>query len=198
MPLRARFAEFIVSAAAPAGFPAPGAPEIAFAGRSNVGKSSLINALTGKKGLARTSATPGRTRLLNWFAVKAPTGHELAFVDLPGFGYAKVPRDMRASWRPLVDGLIRGRETLKLVILIVDLRRGPEHEELELIDWLAEAGREVQVVLTKADKVAKNKRQPAVSAARRAMGLARDPLLFSSETGEGVDELWKAILRAPV
>jgi GTP-binding protein len=193
MPLRSRSAEFVTSASSPSGFPKPTLPEIAFAGRSNVGKSSLINAITGKKGLARTSATPGRTRLLNWFRVASPLGGELHFVDLPGYGYAKVPREMRASWRPLVDSFMTARDTLVLTVLIVDARRGPEDEERELLDWLGELGRRVLVVLTKADKLPKAKRLPAAAAAKRALGLKRDPVLFSAETAEGIDELWRVI-----
>ncbi len=192
----ARAATFVTSASSPSGFPRPERPEIAFAGRSNVGKSSLINTLTGKKGLARTSSTPGRTRLLNWFHVSPPSGPDLAFVDLPGYGYAKVPRDMRASWRPLVESLIKERETLRLVIVIIDARRGPEEEEVELLEWLAEVDRPALVVLTKVDKLAKSKRIPAAAAARRALGLKKQPLLFSADNGEGVDDLWRAILSA--
>jgi GTP-binding protein len=196
MPLRARNASFVTSASSPSGFPAPTLAEVAFAGRSNVGKSSLINVLTGKKGLARTSATPGRTRLLNWFRITPPSGKDVAFVDLPGYGYAKVPREMRESWRPLVEAALAGRDTMKLVVVIIDLRRGPEDEEIELLDWLREIDRRTLVVLTKADKVPKNKRFPSVAAAKKILKLSRDPLTFSAETGEGIDELWRVVLAA--
>lgn len=194
--MRARHAAFLASASSPASFPPPRAPEIGFAGRSNVGKSSLINTLTGFSDLARTSSTPGRTRLLNWFAVTPPTGPELAFVDLPGFGYAKVSKTMRAGFKPLIDALVTGRDTLRLMIVIVDARRGPEDEERDLLGWLAEHGRPALVVLTKADKLPKNQRLPAAAAARRELGLARDPILFSAETADGVIPLWRAILAA--
>ncbi len=194
--MRAREARFLVSASAPSGFPDESAPEVAFAGRSNVGKSSLINTLVGKKGLAKTSSTPGRTRLLNWFDVVPQSGPRLAFVDLPGYGYAKISKEMRAGFGPLIESYVRGRETLAAVVVLVDARRGPEDEEAELLGWLADAGRRAIVVLTKSDKLAKNQRLPAAAAARKRLGLPRDPILFSAETGEGIDDLWRAILSA--
>ncbi|MBI4510744.1 MAG: YihA family ribosome biogenesis GTP-binding protein [Deltaproteobacteria bacterium] len=193
--MRAKKATFVTSAALPAQFPTPADPEIAFAGRSNVGKSSLINSLIGAK-IAKTSSTPGHTRLLNWFRVVPPSGPELAFVDLPGYGYAKVPHEMRAAWRPLVDAFVTSRDSLRLVVVIIDARRGPEAEERELVEWLAHVGRPTLVVLTKVDKLPKSKRLPAIQAARRALGLDRDPLLFSSLTGEGAAPLWRAIVAA--
>jgi GTP-binding protein len=194
--MRARKASFIKSASTPDGFPRPGPPEIAFAGRSNVGKSSLINTLTGAKGLAKTSATPGRTRLLNFFAISPPQGPDLVFTDLPGYGYAKVPREMRKGFGPLIDAYIVNREVLELVVVIVDARRGPEDEELDMVPWLEEHGRTPLIVLTKADKLPKAQRFPAVAAARRALGLGRDPLLFSATAAEGIAELWRAIVAA--
>jgi GTP-binding protein len=194
--MRAREATFVVSAATASGFPPEAAPEIAFAGRSNVGKSSLINTLVGKKGLAKTSSTPGRTRLLNWFDVVPQSGPRLAFVDLPGYGYAKVSKAMRAGFGPLVEAFVKDRTVLAAVVVLVDARRGPEDEEAELVDWLGEAGRRALVVLTKADKLAKNQRIPAALAARRRLGLPRDPILFSAETGDGAADLWRAILSA--
>lgn len=194
--MRAKRATFLSSAPSPAAFPPPGAPEIAFAGRSNVGKSSLLNTLTGVIGLARTSATPGRTRLLNWFDVVPPRGAELRFVDLPGYGYAKVSRELRGSWRPLVEAFMKERPVLRLVILIVDARRGAEGEEVELLEWLESLGRDTLVVLTKADKLPKSQRFPAAAAVRRELGLRRNPIVFSATSGDGVDELWRAILAA--
>lgn len=192
--MRARSARFVVAAPGPASFPPEGAPEIAFAGRSNVGKSTLINVVTGVPKLARTSSTPGRTRLINWFDVDTG-GHQLAFVDLPGFGYAKVPREMRDSWQPLVEQFME-RQSVKLVLVLIDARRGPQEEERELLDWLASGDVPTRVILTKADKLSKNQRVPAADAARKALGLASPPLLFSSETLDGLDPLWRAILGA--
>jgi GTP-binding protein len=194
--MKARSAEFLISAADPAGFPDPELPEVAFAGRSNVGKSSLINAITGRKGLAKTSQTPGRTRLLNWFRVVAPAGRELAFVDLPGYGYAKVSRDMRDSWRPLIEAYLARRDVLRLVVCLIDARRGPEAEEAELLAWLAQAGLPAAAVLTKSDKLAKNKRKPTAASVQKALGLGRAPVLFSTTEELGADELWRTIDRA--
>jgi GTP-binding protein len=193
--MRSRAARFVVSASAPAEFPPEGLPEVAFAGRSNVGKSSLINALVGKEGLARTSRTPGRTQLLNWFEVEGPAGGKLAFVDLPGYGYAKVPVAMQASWQGLIEAYLGGREVLRAVVLLVDVRRGAEQEEEDLAAWLAEKNVPVIAVVTKIDKVAKNKREPVLAAVKRGLGLKRPPLGFSATEGDGVDELWRAIAR---
>ena len=192
--MRARKATYVTSATGPAGFPPPGAPEVAFAGRSNVGKSSLINTLTGAKNLARTSSTPGCTRQLNWFHIVVEGERELDFVDLPGYGYAKVPKAMRAGFAPLVETYVKQRDCLRMVVVILDIRRDPEDEERDLLAWLAEAGREALVVLTKADKLSKAHRPVAAARLRRELGLRRDPLLFSATSGDGVDELWRAIL----
>lgn len=189
-------ASFVVSASAPSGFPAPELPEIAFAGRSNVGKSSLINTLVGVRGLARTSRTPGRTRLLNWFRVYPPQRKEpIAFVDLPGYGYAKVARSMRDAWRPLIEAYLADREALRAVVVIVDPRRGAQEEERELVSWLSEAEVPAIVALTKVDKLAKSKRKPAGLDVKRALGLRRQPVLFSALSQEGVSDLWREIAR---
>jgi GTP-binding protein len=193
--MRTRAARFVTSAAAPAGFPAPELPEVAFAGRSNVGKSSVINTLVGQPGLARTSRTPGRTQLLNWFRVEGPTG-PLAFVDLPGYGYAKVPAAMRGGWRPLIEAYLGDRPVLAAVVLLVDVRRGVEAEEQELSAWLAERGLPVLCVITKIDKLPKHQRVPVLAAVQRDLGLARPPIGFSAQDGLGVDELWRALGRA--
>jgi GTP-binding protein len=195
MSLRARKASFVTSAAAPSDFPPEGAPELAFVGRSNVGKSSLINALVGRAGLARTSRTPGRTQLLNWFSVEGSRG-PLAFVDLPGYGYAKVPVAMRGGWQPLIEAYLGKRACLAAVVLLLDVRRGAEQEELDLAAWLAERGVPLIVVVTKIDKLARNKREPVLAEVRRAMALSRLPIGFSALDGDGLEPLWKAIDRA--
>jgi GTP-binding protein len=195
--MRARSATFVASATAKAQFPKPRFPEIAFAGRSNVGKSSLINTLVHVPKLARTSSTPGRTRLINWFEVVLPgRDNSLYFVDLPGYGYAKVSKEMRSSWLPLIESYLDAREPLRALVLLIDARRGAEAEEQDLVDWLRAHQVPVIVALTKIDKLAKNKRKPAGFALARALGTERPPVLVSAHTCEGLDDLWRAILAA--
>jgi GTP-binding protein len=182
-------ARFITSAAKPEQFPPPGLPEIAIVGRSNVGKSSVINSLTGQDGLARTSRTPGRTRLVNWFEVNG----KFHFVDLPGYGYAEVSRDMRESWRPLIESYLSDRKSLVGVLLLIDVRRGPGEEELDFVPWLEAKSIPIVVALTKSDKLPKNKRMLEVTKAKKALGLKRDPYAVSAQDGEGFDPLWRAL-----
>ena len=184
-------ARFVTSAAQPSGFPPPSLPEIAVVGRSNVGKSSLINALVGQPGLARTSRTPGRTRLINWFAID----ERFHLVDLPGYGYADVSQATRDSWRPLIEGYLADRESLAGVLLLIDIRRGAQAEELDFVPWLAERAMPVVVALTKADKLPKNKRMLEIRRARQALGLSRDPLAVSAlgGDGDGIASLWRAV-----
>lgn len=182
-------ARFVTSAAKPADFPPPRLPEIAVVGRSNVGKSSLINALVGQVGLARTSRTPGRTRLVNWFEIDE-TFH---LVDLPGYGYAAVNKATRDSWRPLIEAYLEQRSVLCGVLLLVDVRRGVEDEELDFAPWLADRRIPIVVALTKSDKLAKHKRVLEVANVRRALALRVDPIAVSAQTGDGIDELWRAI-----
>ena len=192
--MRALRATFLTSATSAAGYPPVAQPEIAFAGRSNVGKSSLINTLVGVSGLAKTSRTPGRTRMLNWFNVTSKTGAELAFVDLPGYGYAKVSRDMREAWRPLVEQYLSARPVLRAAVCLIDARRGVQAEERELAAWLAETNVAMIAVLTKCDKLPKSKRKLVQAKAGKDLAPCRRPILFSAPSGEGVSELWKAIL----
>jgi len=185
-------AEFVTSATEASQFPAGALPEIAFAGRSNVGKSSLLNVLLGSKRLARVSKTPGRTRLLNFFRVTVAEGHSGLFmcVDLPGFGYAKVSKAVRDQWGPMIEGYLRSRATLRGLILLLDIRRG-EEEEVNLIRWAGELGLEVVAVATKIDKLPRGQR---VQALRRLETLLGVPVLgCSATTGEGKDAVWTAI-----
>jgi GTP-binding protein len=183
---------FVTSAAAPSDFPPPSLPELAVVGRSNVGKSSLINALTGHDGLARTSRTPGRTRLINWFKIDAQPSFHL--VDLPGYGYAAVDSKTRESWKPLIETYLSSRASLAGVLLLIDIRRGPQDEELDFVPWLAERATPIVVALTKADKLAKNKRMLEVARSRKILGLTRDPYAVSTLDGEGIDPTWRALL----
>jgi GTP-binding protein len=182
-------ARFVISAARPADFPPENLPEIAVVGRSNVGKSSLINALVGQD-LARTSRTPGRTRLVNWFEVE----HRFHLVDLPGYGYAEVSREMRDSWRPLIETYLSERATLAGVLLLVDVRRGVEAEELDFVPWLDEREMPIVLAITKADKLAKNKRMLEIAKARRAIALDKPPFAVSAQTGDGIEALRRALV----
>lgn len=194
--MKPRSAELMTAADSPEGFPAGELPEFAFAGRSNCGKSSLINMLVGKANLARTSGTPGRTRLLFWFKVVPQKGAPMAFVDLPGYGYAKVPRPMRESWQPLVESYLIGRPALRAVLVLIDARRGAQREEIELLEWLDAESIDALVVLTKADKLPKSKRKPAAFALQKELGLEHQPILTSAQTKEGLADVWRFLSRA--
>jgi GTP-binding protein len=190
---RVTSAELLTSAATADGFPPPGPPEIAFLGRSNVGKSSLLNALVGRRALARTSATPGKTRLLNWFRV-VRGGRELWLVDLPGYGYAKVAKRERAQWKRWIETYLDGRPTLRLAVLLQDLRRDPDDDETLLLDWLSERGVPSLVALTKCDKLKPMRRAARVRELRASAALPADAVVATSaETRLGIDELWAAI-----
>ena len=185
--------EFIKSATKPSEYPRGDFPEVAFAGKSNVGKSSLINTLVNRKGLAKTSSSPGRTQTLNFFRING----KLSFVDLPGYGFARVPLEVRKSWKPMVESYLQVREEIRLVILIMDARRGASPDDLDLLDWLDHHRIPSGIVFTKADKLSQLER------ARQKKSLAANPLLagkrflfFSAETGEGKEELWQRIREA--
>jgi GTP-binding protein len=169
-------------------------PEVAVVGRSNVGKSSLINTLVGQPGLARTSRTPGRTRLVNWFAIE----DRFHLVDLPGYGYAEVSHATRESWRPLIESYLAKRTSLAGVLLLIDIRRGVQDEELDFVPWLAERAIPVVVALTKADKLAKHKRVLEVVRAKQTLALRRDPFAVSVTSNEGVDPLWRAVVQLSI
>ena len=192
---RVERAELLTSAADPSGFPKPGPPEIAFLGRSNVGKSSLLNKLVGRRALARTSSTPGKTRLLNWFAIERG-GRELWFVDLPGYGYAKVSKSERADWKRWIESYLDQRPTLRLAVLLQDLRRDPGEDEELLLAWLAERRVPALVALTKCDKLAPMRRAARVRELEHAPALGgANVVATSAETGLGIPELWSAIDR---
>ena len=155
-----------------------------------MGKSTLINRLTGRKGLARASNTPGRTQLIQFFEV----GEKWVFADLPGYGYAKVPPSVKRAWGPMISTYLQVRVPLRLVVLIVDIRRTPGAWEEQLLDWLEENERGVMIVATKLDKIAKHKRKAAVTALARKLGLDEDSIFpFSALSGEGREAVWDAI-----
>ena len=184
-------AEFITSATKPSQYPPTAMPEIAFAGRSNVGKSSLINTLVNRKHLVKTSSTPGRTQLINFFDINQRMG----FVDLPGYGYAKVPVAVRKKWGPMIETYLSGRETLRGVVVIMDIRRIPGQEELNLLGWLNHYAIAGILVLTKTDKLSKNKQAKQHHLIARALERPKnDFILFSAKTRRGRDTIWNAIL----
>jgi GTP-binding protein len=187
-------AEFVTSAAARVGFPAEGLPEIAFVGRSNVGKSSLLNKLANRRALARTSATPGKTRLVNFFRIERRERPPLLFVDLPGYGWARVARKERAEWQRLIEGYLAGRSPLRAVLLLIDARRDPGDDERDFLPWLAERGMVVRLVVTKFDKLRPAEREKRLRAITQELGIPREALvLTSAESGAGIDELWAEI-----
>jgi len=184
-------AEFITSATAPSQYPPALLPEIAFAGRSNVGKSSLINTLVNRKRLVKTSSTPGRTQLINFFDIN----RQIGFVDLPGYGYAKVPASVKKTWGPMIETYLSTRETLKGVVVILDIRRIPRQEETNLINWLHHYSISGIFVLTKTDKLSKNKQVQKLDIISQALDRDRSGfILFSAKSRRGRDTLWNAIL----
>jgi len=181
--------EFAGAAAKPGAYPPLSYPEIAFAGRSNVGKSSLINRLLDRK-IARTSSTPGRTQQLNFFTIN----QRLTFVDLPGYGYAQVSKQDRQQWQQLIEDYLISARNLRGVVIIVDIRRGPEEEEAALCDFLTHHQREFVLVATKCDKLKRSQLiQQQQMIANRFGSIS--PLLFSAESGMGKEELWKVLLQ---
>jgi GTP-binding protein len=189
-PVQVTAAEFWALAEPGRTLPPPEAPEVAFGGRSNVGKSSLLGTLTGRSKLVRVSNTPGRTRGVVLFKLATNRG-PVVFADLPGYGYARVPREMQLAWGPLVEGYLSGRGALRAMIALVDLRRGFEPDDAELLDFAAAYGLDVLVVGTKMDKLPKARRKPAVAAL--AAGAKRHTVGTSTVTGEGIDDVWRWI-----
>lgn len=166
-------------------------PEVAFAGRSNVGKSSLLNALVKRKKVARVSNTPGRTREIHFFSVNG----QFALVDLPGYGYARISKERRAEWQPLIEGYLQGSQVLRGVVLLLDARRDPSDDDLSMLEFLAELGVPTIVVATKVDKLKKAERAERMSELAKRAGMAEnDVVAFSSVTGEGRDELAQAMM----
>jgi GTP-binding protein len=183
-------ATFVKSATNPGNYPEGSLAEVAFAGRSNVGKSSLINVLVNRRGLVRTSATPGRTQLLNFFDING----SFYLVDLPGYGFAKVPVAVKKQWGPMVRTYLEKRGSLRALVLLFDIRRSPRQEEIQLLDWLEEFEIPTIPVITKVDKVVRSRREIQIQPILEATGLPRDAFtLFSAVTREGRDEIWQRI-----
>ena len=194
-------AEFVAGAVDAASLPPPTLVEIAFAGRSNVGKSSLLNALMQRRGLARTGGTPGVTRQINLFDLRTQDGLSLRFVDLPGYGWAKRSKAERAHWQQMIEGYLKGRGSLRAVVLLVDVRRGIEEEERQLVEFLQQprdvsGALTVILVATKIDKLGAAARKPALEAVKKTAGSR--PVGFSAVTGEGREDLWARIRYAAV
>ena len=185
-------AEFITSAVRPSQYPPTDLPEIAFAGKSNVGKSSLINVLVNRRHLVKTSSTPGRTQLVNFFQING----RLMFVDLPGYGYAKVPPEIQKSWKPMIEAYLSQRTVLKAVVMIMDIRRTPDEKDRYLIDWLDHHQIAIIPVLTKTDKLKSSQQVRQVALVAAASGIPKDRfILFSAKTRIGREHIWEAIER---
>jgi len=184
-------AEFLLSTLEPDQYPKDKKPEIAFVGRSNVGKSSLMNKLLGRKGLAKTSSTPGKTQTLNYFLINK----QFYFVDLPGYGYAKVPKMLKDRWNEVMVDYLHVRDPLQLVCVLMDLRHKPSELDLQMLEILEEAEVATVIVATKADKLGKQAREENLRVIHDTLGLEEDSLVlpFSSVTGDGVRELWEVI-----
>ena len=186
-------ADIVATAAAPSQFPEDGLPEIAFLGRSNVGKSSLLNKLVARKQLARTSGTPGKTRLIHFFHVRRDI-EDVLLVDLPGYGYAKVPRSERRQWQKLIEGYLENREPLRAAVLLQDMRRDPGEDEILFVEWLHLHHIPVLLAVTKLDKLKRSQRERRLKEICDVLPVQRDWVIpTSAKDGDGIDALWRAI-----
>jgi GTP-binding protein len=190
--VRVETAEFVRSAHAGGDFLRDGRPEVAFVGRSNVGKSSLMNRLSGRAGLAKTSSTPGRTRAVNYFLIN----RRFWFVDLPGYGYAKASKEDRREWAALVESYLREALPRVLLVLLVDSKVGATPLDVQAYEYLSDLGAAIVVAATKIDRLPRGKRAGGVREIRRALGLGEGDLLIpvSAHSGEGMKELWAAVV----
>lgn len=191
-PLVIRFLDFLGPQVTKGGWrPPEDFPEIAFAGRSNVGKSSLLNVLLRRKALARVSHTPGRTRQINFFSVNK----QFVLADLPGYGYAKISKSRKAEWRPLIEGYLKSSKRLAGVVLLLDVRHDPSEDDLQMLDFLAQLGAPTIVVVTKTDKIGTVVAANRIKEMAESLGLDADQMVpFSSKTGAGRDELAQALM----
>lgn len=184
-------AEFVISAVGPKQFPIDGRPQIAFAGRSNVGKSSIINALLNRKNLVKISTTPGKTQHINFFIINGT----LYFVDLPGYGYARVPRAVTDSWAPMIEGYLKDSQQLQAVVVLLDSRRDPDERDIRLIQWLRQYEIPAIYVLTKSDKLNRQEADRTRRGILERLKITQPLLLTSSSTKQGIKELWAEINR---
>jgi GTP-binding protein len=184
-------AEFIISAVAPKQFPINKKPQIAFAGKSNVGKSSIINALLHRKNLVKTSQTPGKTQLINFFLIN----DTFYFVDLPGYGYARVPYAVTDAWAPMIEGYLKESPSLAAVVVLLDSRRTPDERDHGLIEWLRQYNIPAIFVLTKIDKLNRQEIDRAKKSVGTLLGVHDELILSSAKSGHGMKELWAAIRR---
>ncbi len=186
---------FVTSAVDSRQFPPPGAPEIAFVGRSNVGKSSLINSLVGNK-IAKTSNTPGRTQTINFFQVRRPgkPHPDFVFADLPGYGYARVPKEVTAQWASFINPYLKDRESLALCVVLVDVTIPPQELDMQLIGWLRHVDRSFLLVATKADRISRSQLRSSLEKLTLRLEVPHEQIIpFSAKARLGHDELWKAI-----
>lgn len=193
-------ARFVITAVEPKGYPRTVLPEIAFVGRSNVGKSSMINALANRKKLVRVSNTPGRTRTLNFFEIDiehAAKKRTIRLVDLPGYGFAKVSKTERAQWQEMIESYLTDRDLLRVVVSIIDAEIGPTEEDQETLAWLSERSPRVLVAATKIDRLNKARRKPRLIELSKKLELPLEAIVpFSSTERIGVDEIWGILLSA--
>ena len=189
--MRITSAEFVTSAVTPVQFPTDLGPEIAFVGRSNVGKSSLINSLLNRRGLAKTSSTPGKTRTINFFRINRQFG----FVDLPGYGWAQVSRTERAAWGPMVEQFFRTRQKLEGMVHLIDVRHAPSAEDQRTRAWLQQWQRPLLIVATKVDKIGRPQRPSHLKQITETLHLdiGSPVIVFSAQTGEGREKIWEWI-----
>lgn len=186
-----RDATYVTSALEPSGYPEASLPEVAFAGRSNVGKSSLINCLLNRRNLVKTSSVPGKTQMINFFNINDRFG----FVDLPGYGYAKVPQRVCDKWKPMIEEYLSNRTTLHGVVILVDMRRLPSDEDLVLAQYLENLGLQYVIVLTKADKMKMTQLAKQLKIMQERFGkTAENALTFSAKTRLGKEQLWRILL----
>ena len=186
---------FVTSATSPGQFPPPGPPEIAFVGRSNVGKSSLINSLVGNK-VAKTSNTPGRTQTINFFQIRRPgkPHPDFVFADLPGYGFARVPKEVTAQWAGFINPYLQERESLALCLVLVDVTIPPQELDLQLIEWLRLVDRNFLLIATKADRISRNQLRTSLQKLSEQLAVPFEQIIaFSAKARIGNDELWRAI-----